>query len=135
RARLLARLEPEAQELLDQKMANYPASLDGRTVVIEFARGGPADKGAALPPPLGYFSSLPLLAPAILDRAAILYIWVTPEESRRKNRERTDPKDPGSILNHGVPEQVMRDDYGCDDFEYLMNSAGIADAVRIPAYG
>ena len=135
RARLVAALEPEARTLLREKNANLPVSLAGRTVVIEFARGGPDGARPPLPEPLGYRYSLSRLSDAILDRAAILYVWVTPEESRRKNRERADPNDPGSILHHGVPSAVMLGDYGCDDMEWLIEHSGKPDAVKIEARG
>lgn len=133
--RLEDRLEAEARDLLAEKHENYPATLEGKTLVIEFARGGPA--GAALPlaAPLGYAHSLSLLSPAILERAAILYIWVTPEESRRKNAERTDPSDPGSILHHGVPIEVMLNDYGTDDMDWLEAHAARPGTVAVRAHG
>jgi hypothetical protein len=128
-------LEKEARALLDEKHANYPASLDGRTLVIEFARGGPQGSEMPLPLGYGYAFSLARLSPAILERASILYVWVTPEESRRKNQARTDPNDPGSILHHGVPIDVMVNDYGCDDMAWLVETSGKKGTVAVEAHG
>jgi hypothetical protein len=135
RKELAAALEDEAAKLLSDKNEGVPDSLEGRTVVIEAARGGPEGATLPLPAPLGYRYSLGALSDEILSRAAILYVWVTPEESRRKNRERTDPNDPGSILHHGVPGPVMFGDYGCDDMDWLIRSSGRPDTVRIEARG
>jgi hypothetical protein len=119
RPQIAGALEQEARTLLDEKEAGYPDTLEGRTLVIEFARGGPDGASLPLPAPLGYQYSLSRLSPAILNKAVILYVWVTPEESRRKNQARTNPDDPGSILHHGVPLDVMLNDYGCDDMAWL----------------
>jgi hypothetical protein len=135
RREIAAVLEDEATDLLQRKVAEVPDSLAGRTIVIEFARGGADGSPLPLPAPYGYRFSLARLAPAILERAAILYIWVTPEESRRKNRERADPDDPGSILHHGVPNAVMYGDYGCDDLAWLLEQSGQPDTLRIAAHG
>ena len=128
---LVASLEAEAQKIVADKNAGIPDSLEGRTVVFEFARGGPDGASCPLPEPLGYKYSLSRLSEAILSRARILYVWVTPEESRRKNTERADPSDPGSILHHGVPMAVMLGDYGCDDMEWLIRNSGRPDTVRV----
>ena len=140
RARLHAAIEDEARGLWEEKRAGIPArvtDLQGRTIIAEFARGGPEGAKPPLPPPLGYQYSLGRLADDILSRAAILYIWVTPEESRRKNQERARPGPEGdaSILHHGVPETVMRQDYGVDDMEYLIEKAERPDTVRISTRG
>jgi hypothetical protein len=135
RAELVSALEPEAAELLHDKNAGIPDSLEGRTIVIEAARGGPDGATPPLPKPLGYQYSLATFSDEILSRASILYVWVTPEESRRKNHERTDPNDPGSILHHGVPMAVMLGDYGCDDMEWLISHSGRPDTVKIEARG
>jgi len=135
RREVAAALEPEAADLLRERNAGIPDSLDGKTVVIEFARGGPDGSPLPLPAPYGYRHSLAMLSPAILEKAAILYIWVTPEESRRKNRARANPDDPGSILHHGVPDAVMYGDYGCDDIAWLLEHSDRPEAVRIEAHG
>ena len=119
RSSLEKKLEAEARKMLEEKLRGYPESLEGKTLVFEFARGGPQGSTMPLPAPLGYRYSLSLLDPRILEKSTILYVWVTPEESRRKNEARTDPNDPGSILHHGVPIEVMLNDYGCDDMDWL----------------
>ncbi len=135
RRQVAAAVEDEARQLLHAKVAEVPESLAGKTVVIEFARGGADGSPMPLPKPYGYQYSLNCLSPAILSRSSILYIWVTPEESRRKNLARTDPDDPGSILHHGVPNAVMYGDYGCDDIEHLLETSGKADTIRMDKDG
>lgn len=135
RKEIAAALEPEARKLLQAKADEVPDSLAGRTVVIEFARGGADGSSLPLPHPYGYLHSLRQLSPAILGKASILYIWVTPEESRRKNEARTDPNDPGSILHHGVPKAVMYGDYGCDDMAWLLERSDRPDTVRVEKDG
>jgi len=135
RRELIVTLEPEAAQLLADKNAGVPETLEGKTVVIEAARGGPDGAAMPLPAPLGYRYSLARLSDDILSRAAILYVWVTPEESRRKNHERTDPNDPGSILHHGVPMAVMLGDYGTDDMDWLLENSDRPDTVCIETRG
>jgi hypothetical protein len=135
RRELVQALEAECAGLLRDKNAGIPDSLKGRTVVIEFARGGPDRSTLPLPAPLGYRYSFAALSEAILSRASVLYVWVTPEESRRKNIERTDPNDPGSILHHGVPMAVMLGDYGCDDIGWLEEQSGKPGLVKVEAQG
>ena len=134
-AKLADALEPEAQEMLKEKHAAHPEDLQGKTIVIEFARGGPDGSSMPLPAPYGYQYSLAQLSASILKKSSILYIWVTPEESRRKNVARTDPDDPGSILHHGVPLDVMMNDYGCDDMDWLEQNARVPGTVTIEAWG
>ncbi len=126
RKRLESTLEEEARRLFNDKVAAIPEDLEGRTVVIEFARGGPEGSSLPLAPPYGYGYALSQLSEDILARASILYVWVEPEESRRKNVERAVPGLAGdaSILHHGVPESVMRGDYGIDDLMWLLAEGG-----------
>jgi hypothetical protein len=144
---ILAALDPEArqaveaaitgetQDLLDAWNRDLPESLSGRTVVIEFARGGPEGSPFPLPEHHGYRASLARLSAEILERATILYIWVTPEQSRAKNLERSRPDGDGSILFHGVPEHVMRNEYGCDDLEWLLEHSDLPGTVRVESHG
>ncbi|OIO01111.1 MAG: hypothetical protein AUJ51_08765 [Elusimicrobia bacterium CG1_02_56_21] len=135
RSTVAGALEKEARAMLEEKHAAYPESFEGKTIVIEAARGGPDGSSFPLPSPLGYQYSLGEMDPEILKRAVILYVWVTPEESRRKNTARTNPDDPGSILHHGVPMEVMLNDYGCDDMDYLENNSEVAGSITVTARG
>jgi hypothetical protein len=68
------------------------------TTVIEFSRG--TEHG-------GYASAFAHLGDRILERALIVYIDVTYEESLRKNRRRFNPSRPDSILEHGLPDEKL----------------------------
>lgn len=137
RTKLEAALEREARQLLEEKLAGIPDSLENKTIVIEFARGGAHGSNMPLAAPFGYEYSLAQLSEQILRRASILYVWVTPEESRRRNEERSRPGREGdaSILHHGVPIKVMMDDYGTDDMGYLIEQSDRPDTVRVEAHG
>jgi hypothetical protein len=126
RERLESALEVEAQRVFDERQVTATGSLEDRTVIIELARGGPEGSSYPLPSPYGYQHSLQHLATEILEKARIMYIWVEPDESRRKNLERAVPGREGdaSILNHGVPEAVMRREYGTDDLMWLLAAGG-----------
>lgn len=135
RAAVAAKLESEAREMLDAKHNAYPESFEDKTIIIECARGGPDGASMPLTGTFGYQYSLPMFCPEILEDAVLLYIWVTPEESRRKNADRADPNDPGSNLHHGVPMAVMLGDYGCDDMEYLIENTEVKDTITVNAHG
>lgn len=131
-------LEAEIRKLLDDRNKLNTTPVEGHTIFIEAARGG--QNGAAFPltPPQGYEFSLACFSQAILDKASILYIWVTPEQSRQKNFERGKPGEQGSILHHSVPMEVMLGEYGTDDMDYLIhrsdrpNTVKVERIVRIP---
>lgn len=127
RSGLAATLDDEITEFARQRSLTLASYASGdSTVVIEFARGGPEGVEPPLPDPHGYQYSLRFLSDDILGRASILYVWVTPEESRRRNEERARPGRAGdaSILHHGVPDTVMRGDYGSDDLVHLLEAVG-----------
>ena len=137
-ADLPGELRGDLEALVADDVPSHPEPTpEGATIVIEFARGGPEGAEPPLPDPLGYQYSLRQLAPGLLQRASILYVWVTPEESRRRNRERAQPGPAGdaSILHHGVPEVVMRGDYGMDDLGWLLATSGTPGHVAVEAWG
>jgi len=121
--KLSKKISDEAKKILDDKYSNYTNDFSDKTIIIEFARGGKDGSSMPLKEPFGYEYSFKMLDDDILEKAVVLYIWVTPEESRRKNYERANPNDPGSILHHGVPIDVMINDYGCDDIFYLAENS------------
>jgi hypothetical protein len=120
-------LDNEVAEFARERTATLASYEPGvSTVLIEFARGGPEGTQPPLADPHGYAFSLRHLSDDILRRASVLYVWVTPDESRRRNDERAQPGRAGdaSILHHGVPESVMRGEYGSDDFHWLLGQGG-----------
>lgn len=124
-------MEKEVKAELDRKNEVCSQDRKGKTVFIELARGG--ENGAAFPltPPRGYEYAFTQFSTAILSRACILYVWVTPEDSRRKNIERARPDGQGSILHHSVPMEVMLGDYGCDDIDHLISRSPKRDTVHL----
>ena len=135
RHQLSRALEAEAADLLRDLHALYPETLEGKTLVVEFARGGPDGAAMPLPAPHGYRHSLAQLSQEILERSVVLYVWVSPEESRRKNVARADPDDPGSILHHGTPHEVMMREYGCDDMAWLLEHGPRPNTIQVEAHG
>ncbi|KAG9395443.1 hypothetical protein J8273_3010 [Carpediemonas membranifera] len=134
---LYAVLRPTTDVLMREKYDCFPETLEDKTVVIEFARGGSQGSEMPLKPPMGYEYSFSCLSDRILSGAAVLYVWVTPEMSRAKNIARAQEKAGDAAtsanlsLNHGVPEIVMLQDYGVDDIEYLLEKSGVANAVMV----
>lgn len=124
-------LESEAARELTLLNRTVSQDRTGKTIVIEAARGGP--NGAAFPlcPPHGYATAFETLSPTILERSSVLYIWVDPAESRRKNIARGQPNAQGSILHHCVPMEVMLGQYGTDDMAYLMSQSDQPGTIRI----
>jgi hypothetical protein len=126
-----AALEEEVAQFVREKNATAAQDKRGRTIVIEAARGGPNGAAFPLTPPSGYQYSLARFSDAVLRRASVLYVWVTPEQSRRKNWERARPDGQSSILHHGVPLEVMLGEYGCDDMDWLLQQSDRPGTIRI----
>ena len=124
-------VEREARRELDLLNETTRQDRTGKTIVIEAARGGPHGAAFPLTPPRGYAYSLAAFSESVLAHASILYVRVSPEESRRKNLERGRPDGQGSILFHAVPLEVMLGEYGNDDMMWLVSQSDVADTVRI----
>lgn len=131
RQRIAETMEAEVAEHLAELNQLWSTNREGHTVVVELARGGPNGAAFPLTPPHGYEYSLSCFSTAMLERASVLYVWVEPAESRRKNIERGKPDAQGSILHHSVPMEVMLGQYGCDDMAHLIERSGGEDTIAI----
>lgn len=85
---------------------NDEAFYRDHTLLIEFSRGGEAP----------YQPALSRFDPAIMKRAAIVYVEVSKDESRRRNEARYQEKLKSSILAHKTPEEDMNRFYAEDDW-------------------
>ena len=94
----------------EKRMRDIPLQADETTAIIEFSRG--REHG-------GYRSALSHLTPQILEKAAILYLDVSWEESLRKNRGRFNPERPDSILEHALPDEKLERLYKEDDWREI----------------
>ena len=88
---LIERIGLEYQKKL-RDIADYDEQF---TTIVEFSRG--TEHG-------GYHSAFSHLSPQMLKKMAVLYIDVTWEESLRKNRKRSNPEKPDSILEHSLED-------------------------------
>ena len=131
RLKIAAALEAECRAELDALNRQNAQDKAGKTLVIEAARGGANGSAFPLCPPHGYETAFLTLSPAILEKAAVLYVWVDPAESRRKNIERGRPDGQGSILHHSVPMEVMLGQYGTDDMAWLLEQSDRPGTIRV----
>ena len=129
--KLYEAMTPLCEQMLKDKYDNYPDTMEGKTCVIEMARGGDINSTLPLSGAEGYQYSLRQFSDHILSNAAILYIWVTPEESRRKNHDRAKPGADGSSLFHETPLEVMYHTYGVCDMMYLREHSEKPDTVTV----
>ena len=109
-----------------KRLRDDPMYHDHTTVIVEFARG--SEHG-------GYAEALPHLADDLLQRAAVVYVHISFEESLRRNRRRFEPERPDGTLGHAVPEENLTRLYGDDDWATF--SAGDSDfltmrGIRVP---
>ncbi len=98
---------------IDEKAGRFLATAPaGRTLLIEFSRGGRS----------AYADALALLSPFLLSRAAILYLSVSFTESLRRNAARYDQARRDGVLTHSVPREEMERTYALDDWPSLAPS-------------
>lgn len=130
------KLEEPAKKIITDLEAQYPDSFDNKTLIIECSRGGRDGSTLPLTGTMGYQFSLPYLSNDLLENAVILYILVTPEQSRAKNFARSEGNtDQSSNLFHGVPLDVMLGDYGCDDMMWLIDHSEVKGTITVKAHG
>jgi len=101
-------------------LRNAPNYHDRITTIIEFARG--SEHG-------GYSEAFQHLDDDILNRAAVVYVNVSFEESLRKNRRRFNPQRPESILEHSLPDAKLERLYREDDWGAF--SAGSPNVLAV----
>jgi len=80
------------------KLKRDNKKISNQTVILEFSRG--KEHG-------GYKSAFSHLSEKILQKAVILYVNISWEESLRKNRKRFNPDKPDSILEHSLPDEKL----------------------------
>jgi hypothetical protein len=93
-----------------KRLRDTPTYHQQYTTIIEFARG--SEHG-------GFAGAFEHLSQEVLSRAAILYLNVSYEESRRKNRRRFNPNKPDSILEHGLPDEKLERMYRDNDWQQV----------------
>lgn len=109
-------------EVIAQNYLSRPDFYKQNTLFIEFARGR---KNA-------FKEALQALKPDILARAAILFIYVTREESWRRNVARYQENLKHSILSHMVPKETF--DYFFSDHDWL-NITGDKPSGHVTVHG
>ncbi len=92
-----------------KKIVKDPGYHDRFTTLVEFARGG--DDAIR--------HALSFLSDGMLEKAALLYIRVSYEESVRKNRRRARPGQEDSILYHSLPDSKMEAYYKTNDWDQI----------------
>jgi hypothetical protein len=108
------------------KRLRDPAYHEHVTTLIEFSRG--SEHG-------GYRQAFQHLSEEVLQRASVVYVNVSFEESLRKNRRRFNPDRPDSILEHGLSDDKMERLYREDDWaEMASGKDGILEVngCRVP---
>lgn len=119
-------LVDQFNETIGARYLANPRFYDEGTLLIEFARGV-GD---------GFADSLGRFRRDILERAAILYIKVSFEESYRRNSSRYKPGQEESTLFHKVPDRDMFGFFRDNDWDAITKGAADGrlecDSVPVP---
>ncbi|MEA1911122.1 MAG: hypothetical protein U9N32_05520 [Spirochaetota bacterium] len=101
---LIERIDMEYKKLLTENKD----FKDKNTAILEFARG--SQHG-------GFEEAFRHYTKEVLETGAALYIDVSFEESLRKNKRRFNPDKPHSILEHGLPDEKLKEMYEISDWK------------------
>ncbi len=94
----------------EKRIREEPDLHERTSVLLEFSRG--SEHG-------GYARALAHLSEAALRKLSVVYVRVSFEESRKKNRRRRNPNRPYSILEHSLPDSKLERLYREDDWPAL----------------
>ena len=101
---LIERIDLDYKKLLTDKSG----FKENGTAILEFARGS---QHGGFREAFNYFSR------EVLEAGSVLYIDVSFKESLRKNKRRFNPDKPHSILEHGLPDEKLKEMYEISDWE------------------
>jgi hypothetical protein len=99
---------------------------DHKTMLVEFSRG--AEHG-------GFKEAYQNLSDELLNKACVIYIKVSFEESLRKNRRRFNPSKPDSILEHALEDNKLEMLYRESDWEEFSSADPnflIVRGIKVP---
>ena len=119
---LIERIDMEYKKLLTDKKG----FKEKGTAILEFARGS---QHGGFKEAFNYFTK------EVLEAGAVLYIDVSFEESLRKNKRRFNPDKPHSILEHGLPDEKLKEMYeksDWEDFSSVDDEFITVNSVKIP---
>jgi len=118
-------IEKFNDQISKQYLSN-PNFYEKGSLIIEFARGGEKP----------YTTAFDRFDSDIFKKAAIIYVQVSGDESRRRNEARYQEKLKDSILAHKVPDEDMNRFYADDDWNDLTKGEerGFLDirGVKVP---
>ncbi|MBN2044523.1 MAG: hypothetical protein JW757_05840 [Anaerolineales bacterium] len=110
----------------EKKLRDKPNYHTEKTTIIEFSRG--SQHG-------GFKRAFEHLSQEVVEKLAVMYIDVSWEESRRKNRARFNPEKPDSILEHGLSDNKLEVLYKETDWDEVRAASPThlnIQGVRVP---